>query len=202
MHGCFFRAGRAAVDADIAREKARLLVGMRPLILRDQAAGPGIGLVIGPVLVLVLVLGLGLGIGVGLRLLLGEQLVERLARPFLRQRGAKTFAGRPPVWRDDPGIQRVIPRVAVQRVRRVQRSVIFKVVRGVVDLVIGHVWSPPPRRGYSAGSWGQASEHGPHPAGRSVRPASPRVRYSARRAPLQARSAVRRASGYGLPPSG
>src|ERR1035438_2218500 len=188
MHGCFFRAGRAAVDADIAREQVRLLAGMRPLILRDQAAGPGIGLVISEAVVVLVVL--GLRVGVWLRLLLGQQLVERLARLRLRQRRAETLPGRPPVRRDDPRVQRVITGVAVQRVRRVQRSIIFKVVGGVVDLItIGHVWSPPPRRGYSAGSWAQASEDGPHPAGRSARPASPRVRYSARRAPLQARSA-------------
>src|ERR1039457_4365047 len=125
---------------------------MRTLIRCDQPAGPGIGLVISEAVVVLVVL--GLRVGVWLRLLLGQQLVERLARLRLRQRRAEPLPGRPPVRRDDPRVQRVITGGAVAPGRRVQRSVIFKVVRGVVDLVIGHVSSPPPRRGYSAGSWG------------------------------------------------
>src|ERR1039457_1523645 len=131
---------------------------MRTLIRCDQPAGPGIGLVISEAVVVLVVL--GLRVGVRLRLLLGQQLVERLARPLLRQRRAEPLPGRPPVRRDDPRVQRVITGVAVQRVRRVQRSIIFKVVGGVVDLVIGHSSPSPPRRSYSAGSWGQASEDG------------------------------------------
>src|ERR1035441_8408779 len=96
MHGCLFRAGRAAVDADIAREKVLLLVGMRTLIRCDQPAGPGIGLVISEAVVVLVVL--GLRVGVRLRLLLRPQLVEPLAARLLRQRRAEPLPGRPAAW--------------------------------------------------------------------------------------------------------
>jgi Na+/H+ antiporter NhaA len=119
-------AGRARVDADVPGDEVGLGVRVRPFVLGDQAAGPGLGdvglgqqLVLG-VVVLVL-FGLFLFLAclrgrVGLRLLLGQELIQRLAGLFLGQRGAVALAGRPPVRRDDAGVERVVTRGTLQRV--------------------------------------------------------------------------------------
>ena len=79
---------------------------MGPLVVCDQAPGPGLRLVVTPQVVgaaiLVVVLAAaGIRVRVWFRLLLGEQLVERLALLLLLGRGAEALAGRPPVGRRD-----------------------------------------------------------------------------------------------------
>ena len=105
VDGGFFGARGAAVDPDVMRDEVLLVVRMGPLVVCDQAAGPGLRLVVPPQVVgaavLVVVVLAAAGIRVRVRLLLGEQLVERLAFLLLLGRCAEALAGRPLVGRRD-----------------------------------------------------------------------------------------------------
>jgi Na+/H+ antiporter NhaA len=158
VDGRFLGARRARVDSDVAGDEVGLGVRMRPLVLGDQAAGPGVGdvafgqqFVLGVVVLVVLgrfFFPARLRIGVDVRLLLGEELIQRLARLFLGQRGAVPLAGRPPVGRDDAGVERILARGTLEGVRGVQHAVVLEADRQlvrvvdlvyVIRLVISHV---------------------------------------------------------------
>ena len=102
MNGCFLRAGRPAVDADVGRDEIGLGVRMGALVLGHQPARPGIWAVVEqePVEVLIgflLVVGILGQVVVEVEgrvgFLLGEQLIEGLARGLLVGRGPELGPG-------------------------------------------------------------------------------------------------------------
>src|ERR1700728_4542958 len=132
-----FRGCRSAVDAGVMGDQVGLAVGMGSLIVGYQPARTGIGAVIKqqPVDILirrVLVSGNVLGALVvdlrsDVRLLLGEQLVQRLAGLLLRRGRPEPHCRRPALRRDDASVQRVVARSPVQRVARVLYLVVLEV---------------------------------------------------------------------------
>ena len=84
---------------------------------------------------------------IDIQLFLGEQLVSDSPCRSSARRGANSLACRPPVRRRDPGVQRVIPRITFERVRRIQRAVVLKIILvragGQVVVLVGHVSCSP-----------------------------------------------------------
>ncbi len=130
MHRSLLGRGSATVDADVGGHRVRLLVAVRTLVGRHQAAGPRLG---GAVVVARVVLVGPLVVGREVRLLLGQQLVEALAAALLVQRRPEPGGTAVALARVDARVQHVGPQViGLQRVGRVQNAVVlggFVVVR-------------------------------------------------------------------------
>src|SRR5262245_44307987 len=144
MHRRLLGAGPSAVDAGVPAHAIRLGRGetdpacVRVRVVVGQAARPRFAVVPAPDQI-VLVLS-RLGGRVEIRLLLEQQLVQRLPRPHFGRSG-KTTRTRPPIGRLDGGIERIMDEVVVERVRRVEHALVLDVVPlpYVVDaLVLAH----------------------------------------------------------------
>jgi Na+/H+ antiporter NhaA len=152
VDGGFLGARRARVDPDVTGDEIGLGVRMRPFVLGDQPPGPRLGDVVPGLVVLGRLFFLARsGVRVDVRLLLGQQLIQRFPGLLLGQRVAVAFARRPPVRRDDPGVERVVAGIAFERVRGVQHAFVLSAGRqvvGVVDpahvigLVVSHAYLP------------------------------------------------------------
>jgi hypothetical protein len=113
---------------------------MRSRIFHDQTTGSWLLIIISSRVVRAET---GLRVGIRVRFFLGEQLIERLARPFFRLGRAESLTSRPPVRRHDPLVQQIIARIAVEGVRRPEHAIIFEVTSGrigwrIVHLVVRH----------------------------------------------------------------
>src|SRR6476646_6242202 len=104
VHGSLLGRGPATVDADVGGHRVRLLVAVRTLVGRHQAAGPRLG---GAVVVARVVLVGPLVVGREVRLLLGQQLVEALAAALLVQRGPEPGGAAVALAGVDAGVQHV-----------------------------------------------------------------------------------------------
>src|SRR5216683_605521 len=77
----------------------------------------------------------------GVRLLLGEQLVQRLARLLLVGRRAELDPGRPPLRRDDSPVQGIVPGLTRFPRQGVSR-LLYRVVPEVSGLMTALIWHP------------------------------------------------------------
>ena len=150
MDGRLLCAGGPAVDADVAGDEIGLVVWMGALVLGYQPARPGIRAVVEqqPVevligfLVVVAVFGqVIIDVERSVRLLLGEQLIEGLARLLLVGRGPELDPGRPSLRRDDPPVQRIVSGLTRFPGQGVSR-LLYRVVVEVSGLVAALVWHP------------------------------------------------------------
>jgi hypothetical protein len=104
VHGGLLGTGSASVDPDVRGDQVRLVIAVRALVRRDEAAGPRER---HPAVVARFVL---VGPGVvrsGVRLLLGEQAVQALALLLLGECGAEAGRAGPAGRGVDPGVQHV-----------------------------------------------------------------------------------------------
>src|SRR5271165_3541924 len=143
-------AGGPAVDADVGGDEIGLAVWMGALVLGDQPARPGIRAVVeqepveilvGLLVVLVVFGQVVVDVERGVRLLLGEQLIEGLARGLLVGRGPELDPGRPPLRRDDSAVQGIVSSLTRFPCQGVSR-LLYRVVREVSGLVAALVWHP------------------------------------------------------------
>jgi hypothetical protein len=130
VHGRLLGGRPATVDADVGGHRVGLVVPVRALVRRHQAAGPWRG---GAVVVPRVVLVGPLAVDGDVRLLLGEQLVQALPAALLLQRGAEPGGAPVALTGVDPRVEHVGPQVVgLQRVSRLQNAVVlggFVVVR-------------------------------------------------------------------------